>query len=329
MLHSIRRALRHVPAAAYILIVLAVFAAIRYEMFLTSANIINVLRQSSVLAIAGVGMLLVISSGTIDLSLGMMLSLTGVICTFTSQSVMLTIAVVVSISIVLGFLKGVIITKIGVAPMITTLTFMFLLRGVVFIVNGNSSTTLSNSSEGFTFIGKGSVGAIPFPVILLLVFTIVFAFIMRRTTLGRHFYASGDNEESARMMGVQVDRSRIIAQVLCTICVGVAGIIMTSRLGAITPLQGEEYETKAITACVLGGASLSGGSGSVTGTVIGAIILSLLSNIFNLQGDVPTAFQKILTGAILIAIVIAQSDVFGDRIRKLAKRQALSEKVVE
>ena len=323
MKSSFKQLFRRIPAAVYIFVALVVFAALRYDAFLNERNILNVLRQSSVLAIASIGMTLVISSGTIDLSLGMMLIMSGVICVYTCRSLALTLVVITAVSIILGLMKGLIITKVHLAPMITTLAFMFLLRGMVFILNGASSTTLSNSSDSFNFVGKGSVGTIPFPVIVLLVITLLFSVIMRHTTLGRHFYASGGSEESAKMMGIRVDRSRIIAQVLCTVCVGYAGVIMTSRLGAIAPLQGEEYESKAITACVLGGASLAGGSGSIIGTVIGAVILSLISNIFNLQGDIPTAWQKILSGGILIVIVIVQSDVLGQFFkRKFLKKGA-------
>ena len=308
--------LRRIPAATYVLVALFAYAALRYEAFLTSMNLINMLRQSSVLAIASIGMTLVIASGTIDLSLGMALSLAGVICVHTCHSLPLTLAAILAVSALLGLLKGLIITKVNLAPMITTLAFMFLLRGIVFIVNGSSSTALSGSSAAFTFVGKGYLGGIPFPVVVLLALAALLSLIMRHTALGRHFLASGGSEESAKMMGIRVDRSRIAAQVLCSVLVGLAGVIMTSRLGAITPLQGEEYETKAITACVLGGASLSGGSGSIAGTVMGAVILSLISNIFNLQGNVPTAWQKILSGGILILIVIVQSDALRRRVKR-------------
>ena len=300
---------RSIPPATYIMIALILFASLRYRTFLTYMNIMNVLRQTSVLAIASIGMTLVIASGTIDLSLGMMLSFAGVISVFTCKSIVLSLAVILTLFGFIGFLKGLVITKLHVAPMITTLTFMFFIRGLVFIINGASSRVLPKGIDAFSYLGKGYLGPGPFPVIIMLVFLFGFSYVMRFSPLGRHFFAAGGSAESAKMMGIRVDRVQIIAQILCSMCVGIAGLIMTSRLGSITPLQGEEYETKAITAAVLGGASLAGGQGNVFGTVVGALILSLISNVFNLQGDIPTAWQKIVSGGMLIVIVLLQSGI--------------------
>lgn len=311
---------RSIPPATYIMVALILAASLRYRTFLTYMNIMNVLRQTSVLAIASIGMTLVIASGTIDLSLGMMLSLAGVISVFTCKNLVLSLFVVLILFGFLGFLKGLVITKLRVAPMITTLTFMFFIRGVVFIINGASSKVLPKGIDSFSFLGKGYLGPVPFPVVIMLLFLFGFSYVMRFTPLGRHFLAAGGSAESARMMGIRVDRVQIIAQIICSMCVGVAGLIMTSRLGSITPLQGEEYETKAITAAVLGGASLAGGQGNVFGTVVGALILSLISNIFNLQGDIPTAWQKIVSGGMLIMIVFLQSGLVRAALMNIKKQ---------
>lgn len=310
---------RSIPPATYIMVLFVLFASLRYRTFLTYMNIMNVLRQTSVLAIASIGMTLVIASGTIDLSLGMMLSFAGVISVFTCKSLALSLLVILVLFGFIGFLKGLIITKLRVAPMITTLTFMFFIRGLVFIINGASSRVLPKGIEAFSFLGKGYLGPIPFPVVIMLLFLFGFSYVTRYTALGRHFFAAGGSAESARMMGIRVDRVQIIAQIICSMCVGIAGLIMTSRLGSITPLQGEEYETKAITAAVLGGASLAGGQGNVFGTVVGALILSLISNVFNLQGDIPTAWQKIVSGGMLIVIVLLQSGIVRNALLSITK----------
>lgn len=296
-----------VPIAVYILIGCFVVAAIRYDSFLTFLNITNVLRQCSMLALAGIGMTLCIVSGTIDLSLGMMLGLAGVIAIKCGENLMLTLLLTVGIFAVLGLLKGLIITKLNLAPMITTLSFMFMTRGLILIINGRSAVQLPKSATALSYIGRGYIGSVPFPVILLIVFAVLFMVVMRHTALGRHMYAAGGSADSARMMGIRVARTQVMAQVLCSVLVGIAGLMMTARLGALTPLQGEGFESKAITAAVLGGASLSGGVGGVIGTVIGALLLSIISNMFNLQGNIPSAWQNIISGILLIVIVVAQS----------------------
>jgi len=169
-------------------------------------------------------------------------------------------------------------------------------------------------------IGRGYVGGIPIPTIILFVVTAVCSFVLKNTTFGRHIYAVGGNADSASMMGIRNDRTLILAHVICSIIAGMAGILMTSRLGAITPLQGDTYETRAITAAVLGGTLLSGGAGSVWGTFVGALVLGIISNTFNFQGNIMAGWQYVLNGLLLIVVVILQSQELRKMIVSLIKK---------
>jgi len=312
--------LSKIPAVVYVFAVLFIIAMLLYENFFTRTNISNILRQSSVLGMASIGMSIVIICGSIDLSVGMMLGFAGAIAIKFQNNFLMAVLITLSLCALVGLANGVIIAKLKLPPMITTISMMFLIRGLIFIINGPSAVRISSNATAFQIIGRGFIAGIPNPTIIFFIVTAVCAFVLKNTTLGRHIYAVGGNADSAAMMGIRNDRTLILAHVICSIIAGIAGMIMTSRLGAITPLQGDAYETRAITAAVLGGTLLSGGVGSVWGTFAGTLVLGIISNTFNFQGNIMAGWQYVLNGLLLIIVVILQSQELRRMIVSLIKK---------
>ena len=322
--------LGRIPAVVYVLAVLFALAMTMYDNFFTFTNISNILRQSSVLGMAAIGMSIVIICGSIDLSIGMMLGFAGAIAVKLQDNFPLMIVVTLSVCALVGLANGTIIAKLKLPAMVTTISMMFLIRGLIFIINGQSAVKVNSSAVALQMIGRGYFAGIPIPIIIFLIVTAVCSFMLKNTRLGWHIYATGGNADSASMMGIRTDRTVILAHILCSVIAGMAGILMTSRLGAITPLQGDQYETRAITAAVLGGTLLSGGVGSVWGTFVGALVLGIISNSFNFQGNIMAGWQFVLNGLLLIVVVILQSPALramaASLIQKLRRKAESSKK---
>ncbi|GHT86306.1 ribose ABC transporter permease [Bacteroidia bacterium] len=307
MQQGLKKAIRSIPAEMYVLVLLFIGAMILYDSFFTFTNISNILRQSSVLGLVSIGMTVVIIAGSIDLSIGMMLGFSGAIAIKMADNLLMAMVVTLLASVVIGLVNGLLISRLKLPPMITTISMNFLLRGVIFILNGPSAVSVSGKAASFKILGQGYLFGIPVPILIYILVTLLIGIVMKRTIFGRHLYAVGGNADSAAMMGVKNDQVLLSAHVLCSVLVGFAGIILTSRLGAFTPLQGENFETRAITAAVISGTLLSGGVGKVWGTFTGALILGLISNIFNLQGNILNGWQFIINGALMLFVVIIQS----------------------
>ncbi len=285
--------------------VLCVVLSMRSPAFLTVQNGINVLRQISINAILAIGVTYVILTGGIDLSLGSVLALTGVLAaTFAhpgTYPLVVPLAIGILGGVLIGILNGIVITRFRVAPFIVTLGMMTIARGGALIAS--KGRPVSNLSDAFNFIGNGNLLGVPIPVLLLAgVFGISY-FVLRRTTFGRYVYAVGGNEEAARASGIGTQRVKIAAYAICSGLAGLAGIIQASRITTGQPNAGISYELDAIAAVVIGGTSLSGGVGTITGTLLGALLIGTLNNGLDLL-NVSSYYQQVVKGLIIIGAVI-------------------------
>lgn len=285
-----------------------IFASIKYDRFLTVLNLNNVLRQASIIGIISIGMTFVIITGCIDLSVGSVLALGGVLAAnLTGKSVVLAILVPLIVCGGIGFINGYLVAKMKTPPFIATLAMMMGVRGIAYIATGEVSVSIDRLSEGFLALGRGSILGFPIPSIIFITILIITTYTLKYLNFGRHVFAVGGNEEAARMMGLQTDKIKIKAYILSGTLAGLAGIILASRLGAGQPVAGEAYEMQAITSVVLGGTLLTGGIGSMPGTLVGVLTLSIITNIFNMQGNISTWWQNVLMGLLLVFVVIMQA----------------------
>ncbi|MGN7477729.1 ribose ABC transporter permease [Solibacillus silvestris] len=275
--------------------------------FMTTDNILNILRQVSISALIAFGMTFVILTGGIDLSVGSTLALTGAVGATMLASGMdpvLTIFTALLLGAILGAVNGIIIAKGKVAPFIATLATMTIYRGLTLVyTDGRPVSNLGNEIT-FQMLGKGYFFGIPVPVCTMILAFIALYVIMHKTTFGRRVYAVGGNEAASKLSGINVDRVKIAVYSLTGMLAALSALILTSRLNSAQPTAGTSYELDAIAAVVLGGTSLTGGKGWIFGTLVGALIIGVLNNGLNLIG-VSSFFQQVVKGiVILIAVLI-------------------------
>jgi ribose transport system permease protein len=282
--------------------------AILNPRFLTLSNILNILRQTSINSVIAAGMTFVILSGGIDLSVGSVLAVTGAFAAAMVAKGINVFVVVVAILLVgalIGALNGLIISKGKIQPFIATLATMTFLRGYTLVfTDGKPIGTGSLESAGiFSRIGAGYFLGVPIPIyIMAVVFTLSY-YILRHTRAGRYVYSVGSNEEATIYSGINTERIKIFVYAVSGLLAALAGIIITARLSSAQPQAGSGYELDAIAAVVLGGSSMSGGVGSVLGTIIGALIIGVLNNALNLM-DVSSYYQLLLKGLVILAAVL-------------------------
>lgn len=288
------------------LLLITVLLAILTDSFLTVNNLMNLLRQISINALIAFGMTFVILTAGIDLSVGSMLALGSALTAgMLSSGVnpLLAVALGLLIGLVLGTFNGLIITKGKVAPFVATLATMTIFRGATLVYTDGRPVTGLSDSVFFETIGKGYLLWIPVPVIIMLFVFIVLHFILNNTVFGRNIYAVGGNEQVAILSGIKTDRVKILAYSLTGMLSVLAGIILTSRLNSAQPTAGTMFELDAIAAVVIGGTSLMGGRGRITGTLIGCLIIGVISNGLNLL-NVSSFYQQIVKGAVILFAVM-------------------------
>ncbi|MCX8130619.1 MAG: ABC transporter permease [Clostridia bacterium] len=291
-------------------IVIFVIASFQYDQFLTFINISNILRQVSMVGLVAVGMTFVILTGGIDLSVGAIVALAGVLAAnLSNHNMFLAILVPVIVAGMMGMINGLVITKMRIVPFIATLAMMMGARGIAYISTGEVSVRVGKLSSGFTQLARGFLFGIPIPAVIFLVVVIAAAFISRYTSFGRHVYAVGGNEEASKMMGLSTNKIKILVYTISGLMAGLAGVILTSRLGAGQPVAGEGWEMTAIASTVIGGTLLTGGVGRFSGTLLGVLIIGMITNVFNMQGNINTWWQNVLMGALLLVVVVIQSQV--------------------
>ena len=288
-----------------ILLVICVFATILSPSFLSVTNLFNVFKQITVAGIVGCGMTFVILTGGIDLSVGSILGLSGVLASGVLASTGNTaaaVAVSLTVGIACGAVNGFFVSVCGIPPFISTLGMMTLLRGVILVYTKGSPIPIK--SDAYKFFGKGSIAGIPVPVIILIMVFLLAHYILTQTSYGRSVYAVGGNREAARLSGIRVKTSEFLVYTLNGLMCGMAGLILTARLGSAQSTSGTGIEMDAIAAVILGGTSLSGGVGFVLPTVVGAMIMGIIDNILTLMNVNPHATNIVKGAVILIAVLV-------------------------
>jgi len=275
--------------------------------FLTRQNIINVLRQVSINGIMAVGLTFVILTGGIDLSVGALVAVTSVITgslLLSGYSVPVAVIAGVSVAVAFGLFSGTLISVFGLPPFIATLSTMTIGRGFALVYSVGRPFAISNKT--FIAIGQGSSFDIPNPIWILLVVCVLAYILLNFTVYGRHIYAFGGNRQAARLAGVRTKLVEISVFVISGFLAGVAAIILSARIRSGQPTAGDGYELDAIAATAIGGTSMIGGKGSVLGTVMGFVIIGVMSNSLTLL-NVSSFYQQIVKGVIIIIAVMMDS----------------------
>jgi len=274
--------------------------------FFTLDNLFAIGLQMSVIAIMAIGQMMVIISAGIDLSVGSVLALSGVVCTtlmVEGYSLAAAVAGGMGTGVLCGMINGILISKGRIPPFIATLGMMGMARGIALIISGGAGVQLLNLPESFKFLGGGRLwGVVPVPVIITVVLAVSGYLILKYTRLGRYACAIGSNVEAVRLSGVNVSRYITSIYTFCGLLCGLAGIILASRLRSGQPTAGTGWELDVIAACVIGGASLSGGEGTILGAIIGALIMGVLRNGCNLL-NISAFWQQVAIGAVIVVAV--------------------------
>lgn len=295
--------------ALILLVLVCVVATARYEAFLMPENLLNVLRQNSMLGIIAVGMTFVILTGGIDLSVGSLLALAGVIAAFLAdKGLAVALLAAIAATAFLGFINGVIIAKARIQPFIVTLGMMIAARGLTLAITNEQNVRIPATATDFSWLGQGEIfGFLPVPIVVLIIAYAIFWVVLNYTRFGRHVFAVGDNDEAARLMGLNINRVTILVYAISGLLAGLAGVILASRLNTGSPVEGVGRELDAIAAVVVGGTLLTGGKGSLISTLYGVLLLGVIFNIFNLEGQISPWWQLVLRGGILLAVVVLQN----------------------
>jgi len=287
-----------------VLFALIAYFAVTADGFLDPENILNIVRQISMLGISAVGMTFVILTAGIDLSVGSLMSLVNVVCAKLMVEAGFHPVWAVLISLVLaclvGLINGLIITKARVPPLITTLGMMITLRGLSYVIC--KGIPIWGFTDRFRLLGQGYVGIVPVPVIIMFVMFAIGWVFLNKTVYGRYIYGVGGNEEASRLSGVDVPRIKCLVYILSAFLTGVAAVIMLSRLNTGQPKVGTGFELNVITAVVLGGVSIFGGQGRLMGVFVGVLIMGVLSNGM-ISLDISEYYQQIIRGMVLLGAV--------------------------
>ncbi|OHC49920.1 MAG: sugar ABC transporter permease [Rhodobacteraceae bacterium GWF1_65_7] len=300
------------------LVALVVASTLLSEHFLTVQNIHNLLRQLAPLALVSIGMLLVVLTGGIDLSVGSVAAIGGMGVAMAMPALpfdgglalLLCVMGAVLFGAALGAVNGLLVSGFGMASFVATLAMMTMARGLAYMLSNGQPVRFPRDLPtaqiltGFGAKGLPGLGT-PWPVVAALAIVLLFIFLLRRTSWGRLTVATGSNETAVRLAGLPVWRFKFLAYTICGGLSALAGIMVTARTAVGTPVTGVGLELDAIAACVIGGALLSGGRGTVTHTMIGVLILGLIGNIMNLM-SVPAYPQQIIKGVIIILAVLLQ-----------------------
>ena len=292
--------------------------------FVSAYNLQNIIRWTSLFGIISIGVAFVIITGGIDLSIGSLIGLVGCLLPMllaAGYSSVTALVAVVVLSLAIGLIHGLLITRLGLQPFVVTLCGLLFYRGFARWLTHDQVQGFGSSYEGLRqlAIGKVSLGggfALPIPFFLLLLAGVLAALFLNRTIWGRYLLALGRNETAARYSGIQIERMKVLAYVLCSGTAGLGGILFALDVNSVQPAaHGNFYELYAIAAAVLGGCSLRGGEGSILGVVIGAAVMRLLYNAINVSG-IPTQLEFAIIGAVILAGVIAD-----ELIRRVASRR--------
>ncbi|MFF5078170.1 ABC transporter permease [Actinoplanes sp. NPDC000266] len=301
-----RRTVAHAGLIA-VLVLIVVFASVQTDSFLSTNNLLNVLRQVSVVAVIAAGLTLLMTAGGMDFSLGGNVAVTTAVAAQMfahGQSTGLTLLASIALATVIGLVNGLVVTYTKVAPFVATLATATLLDGVALLIINGLSVSIDDQLTG---LGNGKTLGLPNLVFVAALVLAVIALIMRYTTFGRDAFAIGGNEDVARLSGINVARDKLLLYGFAGALAGLAGIMLLSRLGASSPgTGGLQLQLTAVAAVVIGGTSLAGGKGTVFGTVLGVLLLGVVANVLNLL-QISSYYQTISVGAVLLIAAIANT----------------------
>ena len=282
---------------------LCVMITIATPAFASHKNILNLLRQSSIIGIISAGMTFVIISGNFDISVGAVAALSGaVIMKLATSGVNLFLAMILALAVcgVIGSINGFVVAKIGIPSLITTMAMVSIVKGSMLMLTGGDPIT-----ETFVVldaIGNGYLMGIPVPVVIFALTVLGAWVVLSKTRFGRYVYSVGGNADASKLNGINVDAYKIKVFIINAVLAGLAGIVLVGRMGTASPAAGDGYDMDAIASVVIGGTSVAGGSGSALKTVIGVLMMSVINNSFNLLG-VDMYFQYIFKGLIILIAV--------------------------
>ena len=288
-----------------LILIMGLFAWLVSPSFLTWSNIASILRAMSFMSIVALGMTFVFIAGELDLSIGSVVAFSGMVMgdLVLNRGVPTVIAIACGIisGLICGIITGFITVQFNIPAMIGSLGTQFIIRGIVFVyTSGNPITPLP---KGIEKLGLGNILGIPTPMVVLIVLSLIFAFILHKTTYGRKIYAIGGNKDTAWLCGINVKLTRISVYCLTGIMAGIAGVLLTSRLSSAQPNSGTGWEMNVIASVVVGGTSTSGGVGTIIGTVLGSVLIGMLQNVLVMM-KVSAYWQNIVIGAIILVSVI-------------------------
>lgn len=286
------------------LVILVVIMSFASPVFLTTNNLLNILKQVSVIGIVSMGMTLIIISGGIDLSVGSILALSAVVSSLYAQGdmpVLYPVILGILVGASIGAINGFITAKGRIAPFIVTLGMMTAARGLALILS--NGMPVAGLSQTFIWLGRGEILWIPIPILVFLVVFLITTVVLKKTKFGRHVYAIGGNEQAALVSGININKTKIMVYIYGGILTGMAGVLLAARVGAGQPNAAVGYELDAIAAVVIGGVSFSGGIGTAGGTLLGVLIIGVINNSLDLL-NVQSYYQQIIKGIIIVAAVL-------------------------
>ncbi len=300
-----------------VFLVLCVGTTIVNPTFIKGSNLISIARSVSLDLLPAIGVTLVISGGSIDLSCGATLGLVGIVFGYlygqTGMNIILAFTIAMALSVVIGLMIGAIVATLNVHPMIVTLAVQKICRGLIDVIAGGRSMT--GFSKAFNAIGQGTFFGIPYTVFYAAVFLVIGWLFTKKTVCGRIFIAMGGNKEATRLSGINVKKYKIISHVMCSVLAGLSGIILASRLGSAQPTAGTTQDLNVVAACILGGNSLSGGVATVVGTLIGVAIMNTITVSLTLM-RVSAYWQNVCVGVVLVIAICV------DQMKNMAKQKA-------
>jgi erythritol transport system permease protein len=301
------------------LIVIVVIFSLLSDSYLTWDNLVTMTRHVAINAFLAIGMLLVILTGGIDLSVGSIVGLSGVIAGVLLEGLTIggttlylpvwgVVLVALCVGAAVGAVNGTLVTRFSVAPFIATLGTLYVARGVALLISdGETYPNLGGSPElgntGFEWLGSGKIAGIPVSILLMVLFAAIALFLTKRAPFGRHIYAVGGNERASELAGVPVKKVKTRVYMISGVCAAMAGLIIASELTSAAPQAGETFELNAIAAVVIGGTSLMGGRGTVRGALIGAFVIGFLADGLVIVG-VSTFWQIVIKGTVIVLAVI-------------------------
>jgi ribose transport system permease protein len=287
------------------LIIVAAVVTIIAPRFIQTSNLAVITRQTSFIALVSLGQMLCLIAGVIDLSVGATAGLAGISAAMLMNGTPLNPYVAMLGGILVGALVGVVngtlVTKVKLNPFIVTLSMSFVISGLILVVTGGWA--IPNMPESIQWMGKGTVGPVPIPMIITLIVAVILAFLLNRTYIGRHIFAIGGNKDAAELVGIRVDRLIVLVYVLSGSLSALAGVMMLARLASGQPTIGATWLLPSFAAPILGGAALSGGAGSVLGTLVGALLMTVIQNAIVMTG-MSVYWENVVIGLVLIAAIV-------------------------